>query len=357
MYKSLQSGRAIASIVVVLYHLGLTLAADKYFGTEIFKIPFSFGMLCIDSFFVLSGFIICTAHSKDFSKPHRLGSYLSKRFIRVFPVFWAVFFAVFFVAVAIPATRDVVPHDLEILAKGLFLIPQDKNVIGGTGAPVITVAWTLHHEVFFYLLFGLLIISKWFLPVLMAAWVGLKIFYLDMDQPFLVSFILSPYLWLFAIGMLVAMINKSKSVVIDKPMRLVWLAMLIFLVVASLTVDDASFTNDGRTLLYGIAAGFLAIGMVRGEDKGQVILGNRWMQLLGNASFVLYLIHYPVLSIVCKLAMGLGMGKLGMLGAFITYFGTFVICVVVAIAFHLWVEKPLSAYLRQRAEKPSPVYA
>lgn len=357
MYKSLQSGRAIAAIVVVLYHLGLTLAADKYFGTDIFKIPFSFGMLCIDSFFVLSGFIICTAHSKDFSKPHRLGSYLSKRFIRVFPVFWAIFFVVFFIAVAIPATRDTVPHDLSVLAKGLFLIAQDKNVVGGTGAPVITVAWTLHHEVFFYLLFGLLIISKWFLPVLVALWVGLKLIYMDTEQPFLISFLLSPYLWLFAIGMLVAMINKSKKVVIEKPMRLAGLAVLIFVVVASVTVDDATFTNDGRTMLYGIAAGFLAIGLVRAEDKGQVVMGNRWMQLLGNASFVLYLIHYPVLSIVCKVAMILGMGKLGMLGAFITYFGTFTVCVVVAIAFHLWVEKPLSAYLRQRAEKPALGYA
>lgn len=357
MYKSLQSGRAIAAIVVVLYHLGLTLAADKYFGTDIFKIPFSFGMLCIDSFFVLSGFIICTAHSKDFSKPHRLGSYLSKRFIRVFPVFWAVFFVVFFIAFAIPATRNTVPHDLEILVKGLLLLPQDKDVIGGTGAPVITVAWTLHHEVFFYILFGLLIISKWFLPVLVLLWVGLKLYYIDTPEPFLIEFILSPYLWLFAIGMLVALINKSQKVVIEKPMRLAVLAMVIFVVVASLTVDDASFTNDGRTLLYGIAAGFLAIGLVRAEDKGQVVMGNRWMQLLGNASFVLYLIHYPVLSIVCKAAMALGMGELGMLGAFITYFGTFVICVVVSIAFHLWIEKPLSAYLRQRAEKPALGYA
>ncbi len=357
MYKSLQSGRAIAAIVVVLYHLGLTLAADKYFGTDIFKIPFSFGMLCIDSFFVLSGFIICTAHSRDFSKPHRLGRYLSKRFIRVFPVFWAIFFAVFFLAVAIPATRDTVPHDLEILVKGLFLIPQDKNVIGGTGAPVITVAWTLHHEVFFYLLFGLLIISKWFLPFLVAGWVGLKLFYLDDPQPFLVSFVLSPYLWLFAIGMIVAMINKSEKVIIEKPMRLAGLAIVIFMVVASLTVQDDSFDNDGRTLIYGIAAGFLAIGLVRAEDKGQVVMGNRWMQLLGNASFVLYLIHYPVLSIVCKLAMVVGLGNLGMLGAVITYVGTFLVCVIVSVAFHLWVEKPLSAYLRERTEKPSLRYA
>ena len=34
MYKSLQACRAFAAILVVLYHLGLTISKEKYFGLD-----------------------------------------------------------------------------------------------------------------------------------------------------------------------------------------------------------------------------------------------------------------------------------------------------------------------------------
>ncbi len=182
MYKSLQAGRAIAAVVVVLFHIGGTIASEKYFGISMFSIPFSFGNAGVEFFFVLSGFIIFTAHRKDLFKAHKFFDYLRKRIIRIYPTYWIVFLTTFLLAIASPGLRNAVPHDLFIIAKSLLLIPQDPAVIGGTGAPVIIVAWTLQYEICFYLFFALMILSRW---VSMIAGISLLLIYLASFQGFM----------------------------------------------------------------------------------------------------------------------------------------------------------------------------
>ena len=125
MYKSLQAGRAIAAMLVVLFHLGGAIAAQKYFGISAFSVPFSFGASGVEFFFVLSGFIIFAAHRNDIFQPRKLAGYLKKRAVRIYPTYWIVFLLVYFLALASPGLRDTVPHDLSVLVKSLLLIPQD----------------------------------------------------------------------------------------------------------------------------------------------------------------------------------------------------------------------------------------
>ncbi|NBQ54213.1 MAG: acyltransferase, partial [Proteobacteria bacterium] len=42
----------------------------------------------VDFFFVLSGFIILHAHMDDIGRPARLGRYLWRRAVRVYPIYW-----------------------------------------------------------------------------------------------------------------------------------------------------------------------------------------------------------------------------------------------------------------------------
>ena len=87
MYKSLQAGRAIAAILVVLYHLGGNIAKEKYFGIKMFSVPFSFGGSGVEFFFVLSGFIILAAHRDDIFKPHKFLNYFKNLQIIYMEVF------------------------------------------------------------------------------------------------------------------------------------------------------------------------------------------------------------------------------------------------------------------------------
>lgn len=350
MYKSLQTGRAIAAIFVVLFHLGGAIAAEKYFGNESFAIPFLFGGAGVEFFFVLSGFIILTAHWNDIGKPNNLASYLKKRIIRIYPTYWIVFISVFSMAAVSTAWRDTVPHDAFILLKSLLLIPQDTTIAGGTGAPIIIVAWTLQYEIFFYLCFALMIINR-----LLSTIVGLVIFYLYTKYsgisplPFPLSFLASDYILLFIMGMSVSAACASGKIRLDKPAVYASVGALMFSLIALDTVLQTNLIKAHRTILYGLASSLIVFGLVQLEDNGLIIGKNRLIQILGDSSYALYLIHYPLISVLCKLSLMIQLNKLGAIGAAIAYIFIFSACLITAVAFHLWLEKPITAYFRHKA--------
>ena len=142
-------GKAIAAILVLLYHLGIAISSDKYFGIGGFQTPFSFGNAGVEFFFVLSGFIIYFAHKQDLSQTGKLGIYAVKRFTRIYPTYWLIFLAVCLMAMPFPALRATIPHQFSSLIKALLLIPQDKAIVGGTGAPVLIVAWRFSTRCYF----------------------------------------------------------------------------------------------------------------------------------------------------------------------------------------------------------------
>ena len=59
---------------------------------------------------------------------------------------------------AIPSLADKVPHDFGRVIQSLLLLPQNKEVVGGTGSPVLVVAWSLQYEIIFYLYFASLLL-------------------------------------------------------------------------------------------------------------------------------------------------------------------------------------------------------
>lgn len=73
-----------------------------------------------------------------------------------------------------------------------------------------------------------------------------------------------------------------------------------------------------------------------------------WMQLLGDSSYALYLIHYPLISVICKLSIFIHLNELRVVGALIAYFSAFFLCVICAVAFHIYIERPVAAYVRNR---------
>lgn len=346
MYKSLQGGRAIAAIMVVLFHLAGAIAADKYFGIKEFAIPFSFGHSGVPFFFVLSGFIIFTAHKNDIFKPIKLRDYIWKRIIRIYPTYWIIFFCVFFMALSSSTLRNTVPHDFYTIIKTLILIPQDPSIIGGTGSPVLGVAWTLQYEMVFYLFFSALIINRILSIFLAISIAGIYLYKLTGYMPnfFILNFISSDYILLFCMGVLVAFLNSSR-LIINRPIFFITAGTLTFIFIALNEVINIKLSME--IILYGLSSSLLIFGLVRSENSGRIFIGDKKMQLLGDSSYALYLIHYPLISVMCKLSIFLGINKIGFLGALFSFVFIFIICIFFSIAFHLRIEKPVTRFFRE----------
>lgn len=349
MYKSLQAGRAFAAIFVVLFHLGGAIAAEKYFDLQFFSIPFSFGDSGVNFFFVLSGFIILTAHYKDVYNPRKIGNYLEKRIIRIYPTYWIIFLVVYLIAISSSALHDTVPHDFFVLFKSLLLIPQDKILIGGTGAPVLIVAWTLQYEVLFYSFFSLIILGRIISTILGLSWLCIYLIYHGSSSlTFPLSFLAKDYILLFFLGMSISVIctNKSSAKNIKKPIIYFFIGACIFTFIALNKIFKTDFLSDFYTIIYGASSALMIFGLVKTEDSGQVIGGAKWLQILGDSSYALYLIHYPLISILCKLAMLINLKNFGVIGALISFIFIFIICIFTSVIFNLWIEKPVTKYLR-----------
>ena len=355
VYRSIQTSRGLAATFVLLFHLGIAIGEPNYFHYPIFDIPFAFGEAGVEFFFVLSGFIILTAHRDDLFQPRKVGSYLRKRLIRIYPTYWIIFLGVFFGALMIPSLRHTVPHDFVRVLEALSLMPLDPAVVGGMGAPVLGVAWTLQYEMCFYLFFATLILSR--VLALIAAALGIYVYFQyagETSGPFILRFLAEDYVLVFFMGMAAAVLHYSNRAQVLSPRFYLTAGIALFSIVALDVTFELRHIRNWWTILYGVACTMIVLGLVAAEDKGRAFGGGKWMQLLGGASYALYLIHFPLISVLCKFAIALGLGEMGVTGAFITFVAMFVICIAAAMIFHVVIERPLANWLRRKVrEKPA----
>lgn len=348
----LQVCRAIAAMLVVVFHLGAAIAAEKYFDYSLFIKLFRFGSSGVEFFFVLSGFIISYVHLADFGRPERALPYLRRRAIRAYPAYWIIFLAVIAAALAIPAFREAAPQSMSVFLKSFLLAPQDPLVVGGTGAPVLIVAWSMQYELVFYAIFAAFIVSpRLGAGVLIGscAWWLLSSTSLPVPQ-FPLHFMRPHFFAIFAIG--VASSWATRAGRIRSPMA--WLAagLALYVLLAGYELwpmwrFDLHRPPERPNLVslgYGVASGLLVCGLVAAEWRKPRTTPASLM-LMGDASYTLYLLHFPMISAMCKVFTRFGRSPAWVSVSFVSMF---ILCCAASVAFHKWIEKPLLELLRRR---------
>ncbi len=358
MYYSIQACRAVAAMLVVCLHLASNLGKDKYFGSaaeSIFPLFCFGGTAGVAFFFVLSGFIITFIHRADIGKPGRLVPYLRKRAVRIYPTYLIVFAGVYFLALAIPSLRESLPTDVEVLVKALLLVPQDPAVAGGMGAPVIAVAWTLQYELLFYASIALALIHPLlFVVVAMLFAVHFVWQAIAPSGHFLSAFLANSLMLLFGMGMATAWLVQSGW----RMPRPLWVAAVAGLLFFCVGAAEAVFGKEPHynqlNMGYGLCAAVLIVALVQAERERPGRFDNRAAALLGDASYAMYLIHFPLIAVLCKAAVALGLH--GFTGAVVAFIGIFICCVLASVLFHLWIERPVLRLLATRGQ-PRPIQA
>ncbi|NTZ43960.1 acyltransferase [Altererythrobacter sp. SALINAS58] len=330
---SIQMLRAVAASLVVLFHAQQAFAtrgADTTFVSETYL--FGFGAVGVHIFFVISGFIMVV--TARFKSGFHFKAFIKRRFFRVYPIYWicaATYVLMYWVMGS--------PYALEAsqIFGAILLLPY--------GAPaIIGPAWTLSYEMYFYIWFGMTMVlglNRGLLVLLIA--------FILMMSAGLVLQPSDPFVHLATSSLLVEFLAGA---------ALGWLAVQGYLPLrlgaASLTLSFALF---GAGLLYGydrvptaivwgIPSALLVAGVVCLELRKGASTMVRWLGLLGDSSYVLYLIHILIIAIGLKAAGN--WFEIEAVASLIAAFTLLPVCIITAELLHRGVERPLLRALNPR---------
>ena len=337
MLYNLHLLRVIAALGVVYFHT--TSVAGL-------KLDWDVGSRGVDVFFVISGFIIAYIGT---SKPEE---FFRRRLIRVVPFYWAATAFVFAMVAVAPqmfrSTTSSVPH----LIASLLFVPHESAT--GEMHPTLILGWSLNFEMFFYVLFALALgISRKWSPVICVSWIVafvIAIHAFATSSPAM-NFYARPIVLEFCFGIGVFYLfnwcSARKAAIAALP-GLKWL-MLATLIASLILLNVFEEQHDDwpRHLAAGIPAFFIVASALLLERIWGVATRNRGIYLLGEASYIVYLVHpyiiFSVLRVVVRNAETWPAPALAVL-----IVALLALVSVIAIAIHVLFEKPVMAYLRAK---------
>ncbi|KXJ58266.1 MAG: hypothetical protein AXW14_06725 [Alteromonas sp. Nap_26] len=281
---SMEGLRGIAVFLVFLVHYSALI--KPWVGGEstfLANLIHGLGNIGVDLFFVLSGYLIYgTIINKE---KFNAFTYARRRLQRIYPTFLVVLI-VYLIASFLFPSESKLPNDFGPM---LIYIIQNALLLPGLFdiKPIITVAWSLSYEVFYYItipvLVSLLRLKTWRVNQRIFLWIAVTVF-----GAFLWKYTGGPIrLLMFVSGILLFELHKNKQLLLQRGgTRLFFLALGI---VGLQVIYEFSFLF----MLMSVYVLFLAMCLCAFNPKSTMfnwltISSLRW---LGNMSYSYYLLH------------------------------------------------------------------
>lgn len=286
--------RALAALMVVIFHLEPQLHRMGY--AAFWPKGLSSG---VDVFFVISGVIMWVTTS---GRPVGVIDFWRRRITRIAPLYWVFTLLMVGLMLVAPAVLQSSRYEgWHVLASFLFLPAQHPVML--SMEPVVMPGWTLNYEMFFYLIFGLWLLSpeRW-RPAGNAATIGLLVAIgVALELPARTSvagFYTSSIMIEFVLGIFLGVLMTRGGMLPRVPVALAWVVLIGG--IAFTVLLPATISHLPRAVTRGIPAFFAVGAMLVLELRGR-IAEHKGLRLLGDASYSLYLSHFVVLSMVSQL--------------------------------------------------------
>lgn len=317
--------RALAALAVVAFH-----AAEKT-GHH-----FAIGAAGVDVFFVISGFIMWVISAR---RPVSPAKFIVDRIRRIAPVYWLA--TAVMVAGALMGLFPNMILTAEHVVASLLFIPV-RSPSSGEIWPVLVQGWTLNYEVLFYAVFAaslvlprawrLVTVAGFFLLLVTA---GLLV---TSENALMLAYT-RPIILEFAAGMVLgAFWLKGRVPSSGAGLALIACSLGGFALIGVLDLRfDERITAPLSVLL--------VLGALSLEAHGRVPK-MRLPNLLGDASYSIYLWHGFAISVVAKAGIVFG------IDAWISMIAAAAAGAFLGVAGYLLLERPLSR--RGRAPLPVP---
>jgi exopolysaccharide production protein ExoZ len=324
---SLQAGRGIAALMVVLSHAEGSAQDFLHGNIPLIGALLLRGYLGVDFFFVLSGFIIYHTNAGSQRGAPWLKVYTQNRLLRIYVPYLPIGIGLAVLYTILP-TISAGDRSWSWWASATLLPTGDNTALN--------VAWTLRHELVFYAFFAMAFLLNRVAAGAIAWSILCLVLYLatgTVGGPGGFQLTLIDVEFVFGI---------AAASQLRRGMRL----RSRYLVLAG-TAAWAWFWLDGalreHSVLFGLGIALMIIPIIRLERSGHLRIAPV-LVLLGNASYAIYLVHETVISIVVRLflrAPVLATPSLMVVGAVLA-------SGLAGIAMHTIYERPLIAFLHAR---------
>jgi peptidoglycan/LPS O-acetylase OafA/YrhL len=311
LVQNIQALRGVAILLVLWVHLKFAIGPLNPAAAEKGVIETAFGGMGVDLFFVISGFVICLTACK---KHHGALDFFLARVARVTPLYLLLSLLAF---VVIPKTY-VSWHLVSARAawNQIFYLPLfDLHTY--TILP-LGIGWTLSFEMWFYLVFALLL-NFWkpaqvtlILPaIFLVGCCLMTAFY--RGAWFFPHFAFHPFVLEFALGCLVF---HTQRFVNGRTAWALFLGGFVFMALFSRHSGRLGWHGQVlnfhldlawlRVFDWGVPSALFAAGLVGLERHRGVVLP-RVLMALGTISYSLYLTHWFMIPVVVRFGQMIGL--------------------------------------------------
>lgn len=309
----IQGLRGLAVLMVFSVHL-YEVERKYSHGPRVFGDWIHLSNFGLDLFFVISGFVLTFLAFGHFAERSYLKSYAYNRVTRVYPTYLLYTLPLVPVYLFKPTLFNATDGHQVDLFRTLLLLPD-------VTLPLIPVAWTLHHELVFYVLFaGVLLFSERLLPRFIAlGFAGMAVLATfgalipRAEQGAFARIVLNPINFDFLMGMVLAWLIHKGERRAALPCLLLGVAAAVggYFGFYALTGADWIGNYHAHQLLglpagyhalyvFGLPAALVVYGIVALEmEKGWVF--GRAIAWIGDASYSIYLTHVMVIVLAGRI--------------------------------------------------------
>lgn len=303
---NLDALRGIAALMVVFSHIAAisynpVLGEKASEATLLERFFWSFGAPAVDLFIVLSGYVVAKAWMRYTSDQVGIWRFVQARLIRLLPVYFfslalAIACAIFVRwaapgTISLSATLDLFRSPISISTIITNIVPVAMN----QGAAILNAPWwTLHIELWGVLLTPWLVRAGQTNPASPAVIIGLLIIVLELLVAPLISGNQS-FNALIGIGLGVALASIEPAHLA----RITPYRSVIFISGIALAIANVVFVSGIGTRLIGAVASLAIVAALINAPQVKSVVTRK----LGEISYPLYLIHYPIIMTAAAVAM------------------------------------------------------
>ncbi|HVA15770.1 MAG TPA: acyltransferase [Stellaceae bacterium] len=341
MLVNVQALRALAAFLVVFVHIDVLARLCGFPANST-----AFGNAGVDLFFVISGLIMVVTTAE---KPQPAYEFIRGRITRIVPLYWTITLIVVAIALLAPTLLQSTTAGPREILDSLAFIPYQRP--DGAVHPIVFVGWTLNYEMLFYLIFsiGMLLpkrtLGLWFVLIVLAvaAIAGLILH----PANTIGAFYTAPIILEFGAGICLGLMLTSRRFSNSRHVR--YPAIVVAIVAFGFMLAGPTlWPNLDRAWSAGIPA-FLIVGSALALEISGIKLNAKWLQLLGAASYSIYLTHFFVTQVFAKIALHLS--RFGIPIIIAIGVGAFAVVALVGIVAHLRLELPLTMIARQLTKR------